>query len=187
MNTEETKVTIKCPECSKVQQATIQHTLPWNTYIHECEECSYTIMESEWNTVGLKPPVGIVPLWRWNELRAEGLRDAIARYEAAGLTPPPEWPTELAGLRIAAVSSGGDTSVEPGPKETPELINIEALEKEGWENRLTSATGYKLYYKSGILVWFYLGKVDKVAFYSHELNGCKSMPDLRTLCKLVNG
>ena len=40
---------IICPECNKIQTATVELTLPFFTYIHECEECKYLIMESEWN------------------------------------------------------------------------------------------------------------------------------------------
>ncbi len=40
--------TIKCPECGKIQDAVVEHTWPWYSYIHNCE-CGHTIMESEWN------------------------------------------------------------------------------------------------------------------------------------------
>lgn len=39
---------IICLECSKVQTAVVEHTIPWNSYIHECTGCGYIIMESEW-------------------------------------------------------------------------------------------------------------------------------------------
>jgi len=39
---------IICPECEKSQEATIEVGVPWNTYIHICEQCDYTIMESDW-------------------------------------------------------------------------------------------------------------------------------------------
>ena len=39
---------IVCPECGKVQKAKVKHTIPFPTYIHECEKCEYIIMESEW-------------------------------------------------------------------------------------------------------------------------------------------
>ena len=42
---------IKCPECKKLQIAIVQHTVPFFTYIHECCECKYTIMESEWDKI----------------------------------------------------------------------------------------------------------------------------------------
>ena len=39
---------IKCTECGFIQAAKVEHTVPFGTYIHECENCKYTIMESEW-------------------------------------------------------------------------------------------------------------------------------------------
>lgn len=42
--------TIQCPECKSIQQATVEHTVPWPTYIHECS-CGHLIMESEWNLI----------------------------------------------------------------------------------------------------------------------------------------
>lgn len=41
---------IRCPECGKIQKATIIKSYPFFTFIHNCE-CGYTIMESEWETV----------------------------------------------------------------------------------------------------------------------------------------
>ena len=42
---------IRCPQCGKEQDAVVLHSWPWSTYIHDCEECGYTIMESEWEEV----------------------------------------------------------------------------------------------------------------------------------------
>lgn len=42
---------IVCPECDREQLATVEHTFPFFTYIHECVGCGYTIMESEWEKV----------------------------------------------------------------------------------------------------------------------------------------
>lgn len=42
-----------------------------------------------------RPPDGVMPRWRHEELRAEDLANAIIRYERAGKTPPPEWREEL--------------------------------------------------------------------------------------------
>lgn len=44
-------VIIRCPECGEVQPATILPTIPWNTFIHDCEKCDYIIMESEWDQI----------------------------------------------------------------------------------------------------------------------------------------
>jgi len=38
-----------------------------------------------------KPPLGIMPKWRHDELRLEALEAAIKRYEEAGLAPKNEW------------------------------------------------------------------------------------------------
>lgn len=42
---------IECPECKQKQVATGYETLPHPTFVHECRNCGYTIMESEWNKV----------------------------------------------------------------------------------------------------------------------------------------
>lgn len=42
---------ILCPECGSEEKATVEHTRPFWTYIHDCKNCDYTIMESEWNRV----------------------------------------------------------------------------------------------------------------------------------------
>ena len=46
--------TIVCPQCGKIQEAKVEHTVPFFTYIHDCENCGYTIMESEWVRVQVK-------------------------------------------------------------------------------------------------------------------------------------
>ena len=45
---------IECPECKTVQWASIKENpdFPFASYIHDCQDCGYTIMESEWNEVG---------------------------------------------------------------------------------------------------------------------------------------
>jgi ribosomal protein S27E len=48
MKTETHTEEIRCPECGLVQFATVDHTFPWWTYIHDCLGCGYTIMESDW-------------------------------------------------------------------------------------------------------------------------------------------
>ena len=37
---------IVCPSCGKVQDATVEHTMPWWSYVHECD-CGNIIGESE--------------------------------------------------------------------------------------------------------------------------------------------
>ena len=39
---------IKCPNCGRVQYATVHESIPFNIYVHECTGCGYIIMESEW-------------------------------------------------------------------------------------------------------------------------------------------
>lgn len=42
-----------------------------------------------------KPPLGLMPKWRWLELRLEEVQRAIRRYEEACLPVPDEWRQEL--------------------------------------------------------------------------------------------
>lgn len=39
---------IICPDCSMNQEAEVIPTIPFETRIHECEQCGYLITESEW-------------------------------------------------------------------------------------------------------------------------------------------
>ena len=39
---------IICPDCLSVECASVEHTLPFFSYVHECR-CGYLITESEWN------------------------------------------------------------------------------------------------------------------------------------------
>lgn len=45
------KQTIECPECGCVQDAEVKLAIPFDIYIHDCEKCGYTIMESEWEII----------------------------------------------------------------------------------------------------------------------------------------
>jgi hypothetical protein len=40
---------IRCPDCGYLQNAKVEHTVPWYSYVHQCTSCGYIIMESEWN------------------------------------------------------------------------------------------------------------------------------------------
>lgn len=42
---------IRCPKCGHIQNAVVEHSTPWNTYIHYCEQCDFLIMESDWQKV----------------------------------------------------------------------------------------------------------------------------------------
>lgn len=48
---------IQCPECGKVQEALVVHTVPWYTYYHECKYCKYDIGESEWIVINEVPTI----------------------------------------------------------------------------------------------------------------------------------
>ena len=42
---------IKCPSCDYLQIGKVEHTIPFASYVHECNNCHYIIMESEWDRV----------------------------------------------------------------------------------------------------------------------------------------
>ena len=42
---------IECPECKTVQWAEVEHTEPFYSYVHECDNCKLVIMESEWKKI----------------------------------------------------------------------------------------------------------------------------------------
>ena len=44
------------------------------------------------------PPIGIMPKWAWDELRADNLCEAIHRYNQAGHPVPQAWVDELKAL-----------------------------------------------------------------------------------------
>ena len=46
--------TIVCPECNAIEHATVMHTVPWYSYVHECTKCGYIVMESDWTLAELK-------------------------------------------------------------------------------------------------------------------------------------
>ena len=43
------KEVIVCPGCDNECNATVIHTVPFYTYIHNCNNCDYVITESDWN------------------------------------------------------------------------------------------------------------------------------------------
>ena len=62
---------IKCPRCSKIQWAKIEHKVPWNSYFHICQKCLHDIMESDWDAIIPK----ILSLWQpWATLYACGVK-----------------------------------------------------------------------------------------------------------------
>ena len=42
---------IKCPKCGLKQPATVKHTKPKFSYVHECTRCFYIIDEKDWETI----------------------------------------------------------------------------------------------------------------------------------------
>lgn len=42
------EVKIECPECGMIQPALIDRSGPWDSFVHECRNCSYMITESDW-------------------------------------------------------------------------------------------------------------------------------------------
>jgi hypothetical protein len=42
---------IVCPGCMSPELATVEHTVPWWSYVHECGVCRHMITESEWTRV----------------------------------------------------------------------------------------------------------------------------------------
>jgi hypothetical protein len=43
------KELIICPKCKHECNATVIHTIPFFTYIHNCHNCHYVITESNWD------------------------------------------------------------------------------------------------------------------------------------------
>lgn len=78
---------IKCPECNKIQEAIVEHTLPWASYVHTCIGCGYIIMESEWNK--LESPIHIYPL---NDLKEHYTESVDARIDGFSNDVPPHCP-----------------------------------------------------------------------------------------------
>lgn len=42
---------IRCPECGYEQDAEVLHSKPFAMFVHDCVNCKYTILESEWDRV----------------------------------------------------------------------------------------------------------------------------------------
>lgn len=45
------EVKIECPECGTIQPALIDRSKFWDSFVHECRNCSYMITESDWEEV----------------------------------------------------------------------------------------------------------------------------------------
>jgi len=42
---------IICPNCKSIEIAEVEELWPFNSYIHNCKSCAFTIMESEWDRI----------------------------------------------------------------------------------------------------------------------------------------
>lgn len=42
---------IRCPECGHEQDAEVLHSKPFAMFVHNCVNCEYIILESEWDRV----------------------------------------------------------------------------------------------------------------------------------------
>ena len=45
---------IKCPECGAINDAIVEHTIPFWTWVHRCSGCGFDIGESEWDPIEIK-------------------------------------------------------------------------------------------------------------------------------------
>ena len=46
--------TIKCPQCETIQNARVEHSFSFWSYVHECTHCNYIITESDWDVIKKK-------------------------------------------------------------------------------------------------------------------------------------
>jgi len=68
MSTEKHTEKIKCPDCGTIQDATVEHTVPFFTYLHICTKCDFTIMESDWEVVSTEKQLTAVE-WLFDKLQ----------------------------------------------------------------------------------------------------------------------
>ena len=98
-----------------------------------------------------------------------------------------------AGLGVPQGSPQDRSEAQPecGPadRQPPEdqSITPELLEKEGWESLLPLVASRKLFYKCPVYAHYRDGEFEEVTAGNLSFPGIKSMPDLRTLVRLVNG
>jgi hypothetical protein len=45
--------------CKAIQTAIVEHTIPFETFVHECTECGYIITESDWEVALTETTEGI--------------------------------------------------------------------------------------------------------------------------------
>ncbi|HZK68112.1 MAG TPA: hypothetical protein VFC36_00790 [Paludibacter sp.] len=87
---------IICPNCGAIELATIEETVPFWSYIHDCAKCNYCTMESEWEpakAISIKQP--------WSSFIALGYKDIENRT----------WKTNFRGRVLIHV--GADKKLHP--------------------------------------------------------------------------
>lgn len=88
---------IVCPSCGSIESAIVERTSPWWSYIHNCKNCGYTIMESEWEKAAEPSLKSGQKVWvksekAWGEVRrfvgcqvnvyfGEGIGDALFDWD----------------------------------------------------------------------------------------------------------
>jgi hypothetical protein len=73
----------------------------------------------------VRPPLGIMPEWRWKELRAQELNDAIKRYCQEDKEIPQEWLDEQEGIQKWLQIRNKN---KPTPPPKPDRIEVKGLE-----------------------------------------------------------
>ena len=96
---------IRCPECSKLQLATVEHTWPWFSYVHECTDCGYIIMESEWPRLNTIKIITVLQPW------ASIIAAEIKRFETRAWRPA--WPFRRRGPMPLAIHAGKSKAFLP--------------------------------------------------------------------------
>lgn len=61
-----------CPKCASVERATVKHTQPFFSYVHECAKCGFIIMESDWEPAVV---LHLVVSFKWYDAHASGAKD----------------------------------------------------------------------------------------------------------------
>jgi hypothetical protein len=67
---------IICPGCQAVERATVEHTAPFFSYVHECSRCGKIIGESEWQRAKV---LHLVLTAHWYDEHASGRKDVEYR------------------------------------------------------------------------------------------------------------
>jgi len=117
---------IICPNCGAIELATIEETVPFWSYIHNCTKCEYIIMESDWEiakAISIKQPwtyliaTGIKPIekrtWK-TKFRGRILLHAGAKpmrmYDPSDIFTREQWESLNNYQRICVRSQSGQNS-----------------------------------------------------------------------------